>query len=283
MAINVYELVTNRIIEQLEKGVVPWERPWTGVRAGAYNRISKKPYSLLNQMILKHSGEYATFKQWQELGGKVKKGAKAEIIVFWKVYDKTEKNDKGEDEKKTYCVLKYYNVFHISQVEGVEPLEKPFDDVEPIEAADKVIKDYVTRENITFIEQASNEAYYSPLSDTVVVPLKEQYPIINEYYSTTLHELTHSTGHKNRLNRLVLGLNAGFGSEVYSKEELVAELGSSFLMNLLGIENNKTTRNSAAYIQSWLKVLKGDCKFVVSAASKAEKAVNYILGNTANA
>ena len=107
--------------------------------------------------------------------------------------------------------------------------------------------------------------------------MKEQYKAINEYYSTTFHELTHSTGHKNRLNRLQTGAVAAFGGEEYSKEELVAEIGSASLMNMLGIETTKTFRNSAAYIQSWLKVLKNDNKFIVSAASKAEKAVNYIL------
>lgn len=116
--------------------------------------------------------------------------------------------------------------------------------------------------------------------DCVVVPMKEQYKLINEYYSTTFHELTHSTGHKTRLDRLQTGAVAAFGSENYSKEELVAEIGSASIMNLLGIETTKTFRNSAAYIQSWIKVLKNDNKFIVSAASKAEKAVNFILGNT---
>lgn len=274
---NVYQMVTDRIIEQMNQGVIPWEKPWTGVRAGAYNRISKKPYSLLNQMLLKHTGEYATFKQWTDLGGKIKKGSKSEIVVFWKISEKEIENEKGEKEKKAFFILKYYNVFHISQVEGVKPLEKPFADVEPIEEADTIIKSYVTREGIDFIEQASNEAYYSPSRDCVVVPMKEQYQHINEYYSTTFHELTHSTGHKARLDRLTSGANAAFGTETYSKEELVAEIGSSYIMNLLGIETTKTFRNSTAYIQNWLSVLKNDCKFIVSAASQAEKAANYIL------
>ena len=107
--------------------------------------------------------------------------------------------------------------------------------------------------------------------------MKEQYKVINEYYSTTFHELTHSTGHKSRLNRLETGAVAAFGGTEYSKEELVAEIGSASLMNLLGIETVKTFRNSAAYIQSWLQVLRNDNKFIVSAISKAEKAVNYIL------
>lgn len=277
---NVYEMVTERIIAELEKGVIPWEKPWTGVRSGAFNRVSKRPYSLLNQMLLKHTGEYATYKQWQDLGGQVKKGEKSEIVVFWKIFETEETNkDTGEKETKKIPLLRYYNVFHISQVEGVEPLkpEQLNDEVEPIEEADKIITDYITREHIEFTECRSNEAYYSPSQDAVVVPMKEQYKVINEYYSTTFHELTHSTGHKNRLNRLETGAVAAFGSETYSKEELVAEIGSASLMNLLGIETVKTFRNSAAYIQSWLQVLRNDNKFIVSASSKAEKAVNYIL------
>lgn len=278
---NVYEIVTARIIAELEKGNIPWEKPWTGVRSGAFNRISKKPYSLLNQMLLQHSGEYATFKQWSELGGHVKKGEKSEIIVFWKIFEAEETNpETGEKETKKIPLLRYYNVFHISQVEGVEPLapEQLNDEIEPIEEADKIITDYINREHLNFTECKSNQAYYRPSDDSVVVPLKEQYKNINEYYSTTFHELTHSTGHKNRLNRLQTGAVAAFGSETYSKEELVAEIGSASLMNIVGIETPKTFKNSAAYIQSWLHVLRNDNKFIVSASSKAEKAVNYIIG-----
>ena len=277
---NVYDMVTDRIIAELEKGQIPWEKPWTGVRSGAYNRITKRPYSLLNQMLLQHRGEYATFKQWQDLGGHVRKGEKSEIVVFWKIFESKEANpDNGEIEVKKIPLLRYYNVFHISQVDGVEPLapEQLNDEVEPIEAGDKIITDYINREHLNFVECKSNKAYYSPSSDTVVVPLKEQYSVINEYYSTTFHELTHSTGHKDRLNRLQTGAVASFGSENYSKEELVAEIGSATLMSIARIETPKTFRNSTAYIQNWLQVLRNDNKFIVSASSKAEKAVNYIL------
>ena len=276
---NVYEMVTARIIAELEKGNIPWKKPWTGVRSGAFNRVSKKPYSIINQILLQHTGEYATFKQWTDLGGHIRKGEKSEMVVFWKMFEKEETNeDTGEKEVRKIPMLRYYNVFHISQVDGVEPLVIPFKEVEPIEAADKIIAEYVEREHIEFKEIASNEAFYSPSSDRVVVPMKEQYRHINEYYSTTFHELTHSTGHKSRLDRLHSGADAAFGTQTYSKEELVAEIGSASLMNLLEIETIKTFRNSAAYIQSWLKVLKSDNKFIVSASSKAEKAVNYIIG-----
>ncbi|MCG4530266.1 zincin-like metallopeptidase domain-containing protein [Mediterraneibacter faecis] len=274
---NVYQIVTNRIIEQLKQGVIPWHKPWTGIRTKAFNRISRKPYSLLNQMLLKHDGEYASFKQWTELGGKIRKGEKAEIVVFWKILEVEKENNDGELEKKTVPYLRYVSVFHISQVDGVKPLEEPFHEVEPIADADKVILDYVTREAINFNEQASNEAYYSPSRDTIVVPMKEQYQHINEYYSTTFHELVHSTGHKNRLNRLETTAVASFGSETYSKEELVAEIGSATILSTLEIETKRTFTNSVAYIQNWLNVLKNDNRFIISASSQAEKAVDYIL------
>ena len=124
MAKSVYEMVTERIISQLEQGVIPWEKPWTGIRSGAYNRISKKPYSLLNQMLLQHKGEYATFAQWQKLGGHVRKGEKSEIIVFWKIQPIEEEQEDGTKVVKQIPLLRYFNVFHISQVDGVEPLPK---------------------------------------------------------------------------------------------------------------------------------------------------------------
>lgn len=201
------------------------------------------------------------------------------MVVFWKIIDVEEKNDKGEIEKKKLPLLRYYNVFHISQVEGVEPLkEKLNTEIEPIEEADRIIKNYVDREQLVFNECKSNRAYYAPLIDTVVVPLKEQFMNTPEWYGTTFHELVHSSGSKNRLNRLETSNLASFGSETYSKEELVAEIGSASILNYLGIETEGTFQNSASYIESWLQVLRNDNKFIVSASSKAEKAVNYILG-----
>lgn len=279
MGKSVYEMVTDRIIDQLEHGVIPWRKPWTGVSSGAYNRITKRPYSLLNQILLKHQNEYATFKQWSSLGGKIKKGSKSEIVVFWKIQPIEEVKEDGTKEIKNIPFLRYYQVFHISCVEGVEPLKREeLTELEPIENAEQIINDYVGREGLSFTATMTDEAYYSPIRDAVVVPCKKQYIDINEYYSTVFHELTHSTGHKTRLDRLDSGLKiASFGSEDYSKEELTAEIGSASILNLLGIETPKTFKNSAAYIQNWLSVLKNDNRFIVSASSKAEKAVKYIL------
>lgn len=274
---DIYQAVTDRIIEQLDNGVIPWHKPWSGIASGAYNTVSNKTYSLLNQMLLKHDGEYATYKQWSELGGQVRKDEESEIVVFWKMIPVEEKVD-GEIVKKTIPYLKYINVFHISQVDGVQPKDKKAVIHEPIKEAEKIIADYDARESITMEDVLGNNAYYAPLRDYLCVPTKEQYSDINKYYSTKFHEMVHSTGHKSRLNRFDDNTKiAPFGSEDYSKEELVAEIGSASLMSLIGIETEKTFKNNVAYIQSWLKVLKNDKRMIVSASSRAQKAVEYIL------
>lgn len=274
---DVYEMVTDRIIEQLEQGVISWEKPWGGVIDGAYNRISKKPYSLLNQMLLQHSGEYATFKQWSELGGHIRKGEKAEIVVFWKLQPYEDENADGEKIIKQIPLLRYYNVFHVSQVDGIEPKELDLNEFEPIEEAERIKTEYMTREHLKILEKLTDKAFYSPTFDYIQIPCKEQYQNVEEFYSTLFHEMVHSTGYKTRLDREDVKDCMYFGSENYSKEELTAELGSAFLVNLLGIETKNSFRNSSAYIQGWLGRLRGDKKFIVSASSKAEKAVKYIL------
>lgn len=275
---SVYEIITERIIEQLENGVIPWQKPWTGTHSGAYNRISNKPYSLLNQMILKHGGEYATFKQWSDLGGKIRKGEKSEVVTFWKIQPYEEENENGEKLIKQIPLLRYYNVFHISQVDGVEPKEQlKISDLEPIEEAEKIKTEYMNRERLKIFEKVTNDAFYLPIQDYIQVPCKEQYQDIEEFYSTLFHEMIHSTGHKSRLNRPDMQGIVRHGSEKYSKEELTAELGSAMIINILGIETEKSFKNSSGYIQDWLQVLKNDNKFIVSASSRAEKAVKYIL------
>lgn len=275
---SVYEMITERIIEQLENGVIPWQKPWSGTHSGAYNRVSNKSYSLLNQLLLKHDGEYATFKQWSDLGGKIRKGEKSEVVTFWKIQPYEEENENGEKLIKQIPLLRYYNVFHISQVDGVEPKEQlKISNLEPIEEAEKIKTDYMNREHLKIFEKVTNDAFYLPIQDYIQVPCKEQYQDIEEFYSTLFHEMIHSTGHKSRLNRPDMQGIVRHGSEKYSKEELTAELGSAMIINILGIETEKSFKNSSGYIQDWLQALKNDNKFIVSASSKAEKAVKYIL------
>lgn len=275
---DVYQMVTERIIEQLEKGYIPWKKPWANCLDGAFNRISRKPYSLLNQMLLRNEGEYATFKQWHQIGGQVKKGEKAEMIVFWKLQDVEEKSDGDERIVKKVPILRYYNVFHISQVENVLPLEKTEDfDTKPIEKAEAVLNNYIEREKIPLFVGKSDRAFYRPADDSITLPGITQFESAEEFYSTAFHECGHSTMKACRCDREEDNTKAYFGNEDYSKEELVAEMTSASILHSLGIETPDTFINSAAYIQSWLKVLKNDKRFIVSATGKAEKAVKYIL------
>ena len=272
---DIYAAVTDRIIAQMEQGVIPWKKPW--VASGrAVSHSTGKPYSLLNQMLLGKPGEYVTFKQCQEAGGRVRKGEKAHMVVFWKWI---EQEDEETGEKKEVPFLRYYNVFHIDQCEGVTAKhthEVRFPDgAETLEAAQEVIYDYLSREGVKLTHSEGDRAFYRPATDEVVLPIRKQFVSTAEYYSTVFHELTHSTGHEKRLNRL--SKPSFFGTEDYSKEELVAEIGAATLVNHVGLETSTSLRNNAAYIQNWLKVLQDDKKFIVNAAGKAEKAVNLIL------
>ena len=148
--------------------------------------------------------------------------------------------------------------------------------MEPNAAAQAITDGYLSREGVRLEHQQGDRAFYRPSTDTITLPLMDQFKETAEYYSTAFHEMTHSTGHVKRLDRLEK--TAFFGSDAYSKEELIAEIGAAALVNHCGLETTKSFRNSAAYIQSWLQALKNDKRFIVSAAGKAEKAVALIVG-----
>ena len=270
---DIYAAVTERIIAQMEQGIIPWHKPWVAC-GSAISRITGKPYSLLNQMLLGRPGEYVTFKQCQQEGGKVKKGEKASMVVFWKWLDV---KDENTGEVKQIPMLRYFSVFHIDQCEGLKPrhtIALP-NTARADQTADAIITAYCEREGVKIIHKEGDKAFYVPVSDSITLSHMAQFSTTAEYYSTAFHELTHSTGHVSRLNRLER--TAFFGTEAYSKEELVAEIGASALVNHAGLETTTSFRNNAAYIQNWLGVLKNDKRFIVSAASKAEKAVELIL------
>lgn len=281
---DVYQMVTDKIMEQMNQGIIPWHKPWIFNGLGAISYATGNPYSLINQFLLGRPGEYLTWNQIQEKKGHVKKGAKSQFVVFFKQvpFKEIEIDEEGEKHEvvKTYPVLRYYNVFHIEDCEGIQSrisTDEPVKALQPVDAAEAVVNGYFSRESCKLVVRESAEAYYSPGRDEVVVPEMAQYKIVEEYYSTLFHEMTHSTGHDSRLKR-GLGTFASFGSENYSKEELVAEIGSAFLCQKVGFDCDKAFKNSVAYLQSWLRALKNDKKLIVSAASKAEKAVNFILG-----
>ena len=272
---DIYKEVTDRIIAQMENGIIPWRKPWIASNQ-AVSHVTGKAYSLLNQMMLGRAGEYVTFKQCQQEGGRVKKGEKSSMVVFWKWI---ETEDEETHEKKEVPFLRYYNVFHIDQCEGLKAryAETLPATADPNENAEVFINVYLFRSGVKLIHQSGDRAYYQPAFDHVVLPCMEQFKETAEYYSTVFHELTHSTGHESRLNRL--DRTAFFGTEAYSKEELIAEIGAAALVNYSGLETPSSFRNNAAYIQNWLGVLKGDKRFIVSAAGKAEKAVKLILNH----
>ena len=295
MKTNVYQLVTDRIISEMEKGIIPWHQPWTGASledGGAINYVTRKPYSVINQFLLGKPGEWLTFKQCKQLGGSVKKGAKAGMVCFYTIakHKQEVKEIVNGDCIVTECeigipVLKYYNVFHIDDCIGIESKSDATDEqesrIKPVEKADAIIDGYISREtHLTFHnDKVSGQAYYSPATDTVVVPMLSQHEIVEEYYSTTFHELTHSTMTAGRCDRKSEQKGvAAFGTEDYSREELVAEIGSAMLCNRAGLDNDKAFRNSVAYMQGWLKRLKNDSRMILWAASRAEKAAKYILG-----
>ena len=271
---DIYKIITDRIIEQMENGIIVWEKPW--ISAGqCISHTTGKLYSLLNQMMLNRPGEYITYKQCIEEGGHVRKGEKGSMVVFWKWLKVM---DDETQEEKEVPILRYYNVFHIDQCEGIiakhqQPLP---DNAQPDITAETIIADYISRSGVKVIHEQGDRAYYRPSTDTVTLPMKQQFKSTADYYSTVLHEAMHSTGHHTRLNRL--DKTAFFGTEQYSKEELIAEIGSAALVNHCGIETDHSIRNNAAYIQNWLQVLRNDKRFIVSASAKAEKAVNMILG-----
>ena len=275
--INIYDMVTERIIEQLDNGIIPWHRPWTGT-AGAWSRSTGRPYSLMNQWLMPR-GEYATFNQIKKEGGKVKKGSHGYPVVFFKpTVIEVEDEKTGETKKKTVPLLRYYTVFNI---EAQTDLKIKHDrgevarGVEPVELLEDIKDDYLTREGVGFEEVKGDEAYYMPALDKVVVPLKEQFSDVGEYYSTVFHEFAHSTGHSSRLDRLKT--KAKFGSSDYGKEELVAEITSAAILNETGYETAGTLKNSTAYIQNWRNAIKGDNKLVVHASTKAQKAFELIM------
>lgn len=288
----VYKMVTDKVIEMINKGVIPWHKPWHFTKTGsdrdvAINYVTRKPYSLVNQWLLMEPGEYLTMTQINMLRGRVRKGEKARFVVFFTHVPYVVKDEQtGEEKQKTYPLLRYYNVFHINQCEGISSKFSAIEDDEPVKAlpmcdeADAAIMAYVDSETPLRFQndKPSDRAYYSPAEDKVVVPMRQQFKDMAEYYSTAFHELTHSTLIETRCNRRQAGKVTFFGSTEYSREELVAEMGAAMLCNQFAFDCKKAFKNSVAYLQSWVKNLKNDPRAIVTAAGKAEKAVRYILG-----
>jgi antirestriction protein ArdC len=290
MSTKVYEIVTDRIIEALDKGVIPWRKEWdaAGSTRLPANAHSRKPYRGINVLTLwceqnekgYASHKWLTYKQAQELGGNVRKGEKSTPVVFWKFDQKTDK-DTGETE--SFAWARYYSVFNVAQCDGLAadappvPSDRVFS---PLESAELVASRYLDSANAPRLRHGGDRACYSPHLDYVQMPERITFRTSEGYYSTLFHELAHSTGHPSRLARRDLGIPRAFGDSDYSQEELTAEMTAAFLCAESEIANDATLASSAAYVQGWLKALKNDRAMLVTAAQRAQRAADYILVRT---
>jgi antirestriction protein ArdC len=276
---KVHEIITQQILDKLEAGIIPWKKPFNCPYP--QNLISKKEYKGINLLLLSLTSEFSspywlTFKQAKSLGGRVLKGQKSKIVIFYTDSFQSKKDkDTNDDEEKsnTYKVLRYYRVFNSQQIDLPKnkiPKLTADNKLEPISLADSIIKNFRDKPTI----KIGSHPYYQPELDYVAMPDKNQFNSQPEYYQTLFHELAHSTGHHSRLNRFGAN-NVRYASEAYSKEELVAELTASFLSQRVGIVS-ETIDNSASYISSWLRQLKNDPKMIIRASGKAQKASDYI-------
>ncbi|MGL4514407.1 MAG: ArdC family protein [Lacipirellulaceae bacterium] len=281
--------VTDRIVELLEKGVAPWRQPIKhsgGGDATPRSLATGKPYRGINVFLLAmtswahgyDSRYWATFNQVQKSGAKVRKGEKATLVVFWKQAAMT---DKESGEELSIPVLRHYNVFNAQQCENLPAPDAPIEDpdafpFEPLLEAASIVRGY---QNGPTIEHGGNVASYFPGPDLVRMPQPHRFESRESYYATLFHELSHSAGHEKRLKRGLGERLAPFGSPDYSKEELVAELGSAFLCATAGI-SPPTIEQSAAYLDGWTKALKGDKRLVIQAAGQGQRAADHIRGVT---
>jgi len=274
---SVYEIVTQQVIKQLESGVAPWRKPWRTEMP--CNLISGKTYRGINIFLLGMQGRsskyWLTFKQANQLGGHVRAGEKASTVTFWSVGE--EKLDPETGKKSKPFLLRYYAVFNATQIDGLETLKlgNASQPVPNIDVCEAIISGMPNPPRF----EASNAAWYRPTLDTVGLPSKDSFNSSEEFYSTLFHELAHSTGHTSRVGRDAIERPEAFGSDSYSREELVAEMGSAILCGITGIAP-ATLQNSAVYLKTWIERLKSDSRLLVSAASAAQKASDYILGHS---
>jgi antirestriction protein ArdC len=287
---SVYQIVTDRMVASLSAGVIPWEKPWqTPHFAGGpfpRNFRTGKPYRGINVMLLwscsYSSPFWLTFNQAKELNGSVRKGEKGTQIVFYKQLRDRQKihdNQAAEEDRRAPFVLTYHTVFNVEQCDGLTlpQIEQPThpNEVEVDATCEAIVTGWSNRPGLQLTSTTEYRAYYRSSTDSVHMPARVRFVDAPHYYSTLFHELIHSTGHESRLNRT---FGSRFGDDLYSKEELVAEMGAAFLCAIASIANENTERNTTAYLQNWISKLKDDNRLIVHAAANAQKAVDSILG-----
>jgi len=293
---DIAQTVTNNLIEIIETtGNLPWEKEWSGNSSffgvnAPRSFETKKPYRGSNVLMLLSRGFpspwFLSYKQAKAKGGNVIKGSKGSMIIWWNLFMLDANGNPTNDEKKAVKkipTLRYSNIFNASQIEGIDfpkveaPKEK--DENESISQAEAVLDGF---ENPPLSQFGGDKACYNPPSDKVLMPPINSFNSSASFYKTYFHELIHATGHKSRLDRKGITEFDSFGSEQYSKEELIAELGAAFLASLTGCWGEKQEKNSAAYLKSWTKALADDKNMIITAASAAQRAAEHILGGSLN-
>ena len=271
-----YDRITERIVNLLSQGTVPWHKPWSVQTGLPRNLITQKPYRGINVFLLMamnyESPNWLTLRQANAMGGQIKPGEKSCPVVFWKPM-KVKDKESGEDRKIPF--LRLYHVFNVSQCTGLKNIP-PADESAFIQTLPAELVANMPQRPV--IKHGMNMASYSPVSDMVNMPDRARFQSEDHYYATLFHELVHATGHQKRLKRAGITERNGFGSEPYGKEELIAEMGSAFLCGYTGIVD-RTIDSSAAYLEGWLKQLKEDKTLIVHAAAQAQKAADFILGH----
>lgn len=275
---DIYQTVTASIIEALESGVKPWICPWkrNGTLSGIpSNFATTTAYSGMNIMLLWCSAakqgfndsRWLTYKQAQALGAQVRKGVRGTTAIFYKTLEK--ENEQGELEQ--IPMLKTFTVFNVEQIDGLTLdsealITQPVSEFDPLPQVEVLFQRSGAK-----ITERGQQAFFTQVTDEIYLPERHLFTDAANFYGTGLHELTHWSGGKKRLNREMKGK---FGSEDYAFEELIAELGSAFLMADLGVSGDV---QHESYIASWLKALKNDKRYIFKAASAASKAHRYLM------
>ena len=283
---DVYELVTNRILEALDRGTVPWRQPWSS--RAPLNLSSSKHYRGVNVLLLElarmsagyDSPVWATFKQWKSAGGSVRKGEKGTVITFWKTF-----TPKGEDpsdpDARRIPLLRYYYVFNRAQVDGNVRMPKRTLELAALEApapfeaiahAEDILEHMPNRPRMI----AASDAWYAPREDTVGLPARDSFLTPAHFYATAFHELAHSTAHESRVGRPIAAVHAD--PVQYAREELIAEIAAAMVLGAAGVDTSETFENTAAYVDTWRRALSADPKLIIAASAGAQRAADYIRG-----
>jgi antirestriction protein ArdC len=263
------ETVTAKLLTLMATHGTSWRTPWVG-QGLQRNAASKKPYRGINTVILMTSGFqspfFATYKQWGELGAQVRKGEKSTAIFFWKPFNI---KDRETEEEKQIMLSRTYAVFNLSQVDNAPALvieKRP--EIERHAECDRIIA-----ETGAAIHYGGDKEAFIPSHDTVIMPTPNQFESRDAFYSTAFHELAHWTGHRSRLDR---NLKGRFGTESYAGEELIAECSAALTCATTGVIP-EPRKESAQYLNSWMKVLRDDKRAIISAFSHAQRATDYIM------